>query len=213
MNRNYERTIGTALYLIDVSMLCAVFYAVWERVYNPQLSRLFYWRGNVFLVALYAIMLLLSFSMLNGDRPGETRLLETIASQTIGVLITDFAAYLILMIVFHGLLNPRPVAAMAGIQIVILFFWDWIAHKIYVHLVPPLQLLMVYDRTTDPELALKLSGAASRYEVAASIGIEEGREAIKALLPEYDAVLVALWDEKWSVTPRTEEDTVHGNAG
>jgi len=197
MKRRYDKVLRAIMLLGNFAMLCAVFDRFWRSDYAPLFDRPFYWRGELMLVAVYGAALAFFFYMLDGQRPGETRLMELDVSQSIGAVLAALVAYILLVLMAHGFTSPRPLLAMVGIQIVLLILWNGVTNWVYRKLVPPYRMLMVYDRETDPDVALRLCKASDRYDVCGKVHIDAGRDAIKALLGEYDAVFIALWDDVW----------------
>ncbi len=205
MRRGYDKILRAVMLLGNAALLSAVFNQVWRRVYAPLFKTPFYWRGELLLVALYAAVLLFFYYMLDGQKPGETRLMELDVSQGMGVVLTALVLYVALALMFHGsstllpllAMTGLPLLAMTGLQLVLVILWNGMMDRVYRRLVPPYRMLMVYDRETDPAVALRLCEASDRYDVCGQVHIDAGREAIKALLSEYDAVFIALWDDVW----------------
>ncbi len=197
MKRRYEKILRAVMLLGNAALLCAAFAQVWRRVYAPLFERPFYWRGRLLLLAVYGGALVFFWYMLDGQKPGETRLMELDVSQIMGAGLASCVIYVVMALMFHGVFDPVPLLLMTLGQFLMIILWNAVGYLVYRLLVPPYRMLMVYDRDTDPDVALRLCRASDRYNVCGTVHVSVGREAIKKQLSDYDAVFIALWDDVW----------------
>ena len=197
MSRSYEKTLRYVLLGLEIALLSLVFYGVWVEQYNPTLEVPLYRRGNYFLALMYAIVLLVSILGLEGQALGEARLAELVTSQCIALFLTTVLVYFPMSLLQYRLLNPLPILGVMLMQIPVVVLWNFLANKLYFALIPPLRVLLVSDGTQGMKVAAKLNRLPQRYVVDAEVSVAVGREYIRDLIDGYDAVLVAVQDDRW----------------
>ncbi|MDO4552453.1 MAG: exopolysaccharide biosynthesis polyprenyl glycosylphosphotransferase [Bacillota bacterium] len=198
MNRSYEKSLRILLISIGLLLLCAAFYQVWVQCYNPYLHMPFFRRGNYMLTIMYGAVLLLCVLSLKGHTLGEARLTEVIAAQCISVLMTAVIVYFPMSLLQYELLEFRPLLLLVPGQWLLVAAWNLLANRIYFKLVPPLRMLLVCDSHSrgGREIAKKLNGIPEKYDICGQIGTEDGEDAVRERLRDYDAALLLVKDEE-----------------
>ena len=194
----YQKTLQALLLGIGVLLLCVAFYQVWVHAYNPYIRISFYRRGNYMLTLLYALLLLACIFVMKGQKVGEARLLEIIVSQCIALLMCTVIMYFPLSLLQYALLKPGPLLLLLLGQFVMVVLWNLFANLLYCSQIPPLRLLFVYETENgDAEIAAKLAGVPERFEIVASVSVQEDGESVAGMLPDYDAVLFSGGGTEW----------------
>lgn len=178
-------------------MLCLAFYQVWVKCYNPDIRLPFYRRGNYMLTLMYGTILLVCVLVMKGHTLGQTHLAEVIISQCIAVLLTSVIVYFPMSLLQYELLTPWPLLLLMLGQWVLVIAWNLIVNRVYFKFVPPVKVLLVWDGKAGRKIAEKLDAIPQRYHVSGEVSIQEGREAIRAAMQGYDAVLLCVKDDEW----------------
>lgn len=177
--RDYKKILQIALLCIGLGLLCVAFYIVWVTYYNPYIRIPFYRRGNYMLTIMYGSILGLCVISMKGHQIGESFLREVVLSQGISIVITAVIVYFPMSLLQYGLLDPAPLIGLIFLQTVIIVLWNLAANRIFFHIVPPMELLMIADKDDHSELAKKLNRIPHRYKIVDTVFVEDGAGQIK----------------------------------
>lgn len=197
MKRSFEKTLRIVLLLIGLVLASAVFYQVWVQFYNPYIRLPFYRRGNYMITLMYAAILTICVLVMKGQGIGKSRLAEVVISQCIALTMTAVIVYFPMSLLQYELLRPLPLLIMLPGQWLLVFFWNYLANAIYIKLIPPLKLLLVWDCGAGWQVAEKLNRYPNGYSVHTSVNVSEGKTAVWDKLHECDGVLLDVQDDVW----------------
>ncbi len=183
------------LQLTSLSLLVqTVAYAfVWYKFYKATVVSEFYIKGDLLVIVLYAILLFFFTSTYGGTKIGYLKPFDVFLSQTFATLVANLIAYAQLSLMSSGLIEPRPLLVMTGIQLVFNLGWVFISDAFYKMVFPPRELLLVHGDRPIEDILFKFNTRKDRYLIAKCMHINEGYEAIqKEVLERYAGIV--LWD-------------------
>lgn len=183
------------LQLTSLSLIAqTVAYAyIWYKFYKATVVSEFYIKGDLLVIVLYAILLIFFTSTYGGTKIGYLKPFDVFLSQTFATLVANLIAYAQLSLMSSGLIEPRPLLAMTGIQLVFNLGWVFISDAFYKMVFPPRELLLVHGDRPIEDILFKFNTRKDRYLIAKCMHINEGYEAIqKEVLERYAGIV--LWD-------------------
>ena len=186
----YKRLIkfGAAAVILFVEI--GLYYLLWTHYYNRVIVMRFFRRGNWFMAALYAVILVLFHSLYGGLKIGFFRKNNIIYSQFIAVLATNVFGYLLLALVERHWYVPLPFVLLTAVDMILVFFWATIFQWTYNLFFPPRQLLLIYGERSVAHVLEKMNSRDDKYVLTAAIRIDEGIERIMQEVPKYGGVII-----------------------
>lgn len=183
------------LQLTSISLVVQIIaYAfIWYKYYKFNIGSVFYIKGDLLIIALYAILLLFFYSTYGGTKIGYLKPFDVFLSQTFSTLMANVLAYAILSLMNAGLAEPQPILIMTAAQLVFNLIWVFVSDAFYKRVFPPRELLLVHGERSIEDILFKFNTRKDRYLIAKCMHIDEGYEAIqKEALERYAGVV--LWD-------------------
>ena len=183
------------LQLTTVSLIVQVLaYAyIWFKYYKAEIVTDFYIKGDLLVVALYAILLLFFVSTYGGTKIGYLKPFDVFLSQTFATLMANVFGYAILSLMDAGLVNPKPILVMTAAQLLFNLIWVFVSDGFYKMVFPPRELLLIHGDRPIEDILFKFSTRKDRYVIAKCMHVKEGHEAIqKEVLERYAGIV--LWD-------------------
>ncbi len=183
------------LQLTSVSLIIQILaYAyIWFKYYKYDIVTDFYIKGDLLVIALYAILLLFFVSTYGGTKIGYLKPFDVFLSQTFATLMANMFAYAILSLMDAGLVNPKPILLMTAIQVLFNLIWVFVSDAFYKMVFPPRELLLVHGDRPIEDILFKFRTRKDRYVIAKCMHINAGYEAIqKEVMERYSGIV--LWD-------------------
>ena len=183
------------LQLTSISLIVQIIaYAfIWYKYYKTSVVSEFYIKGDLLVIALYAILLLFFYSTYGGTKIGYLKPFDVFLSQTFSTLMANALAYAILSLMNAGLVEPKAILIMTAAQLVFNLIWVFVSDAFYKMVFPPRELLLVHGERSIEDILFKFNTRKDRYIIAKCMNISEGYEAIqKEVLERYAGIV--LWD-------------------
>ena len=183
------------LQLTSISLLVQIVaYAfIWYKYYKTNVVSEFYIKGDLLVIALYAILLLFFYSTYGGTKIGYLKPFDVFLSQTFSTLMANALAYAILSLMNAGLVEPKAILIMTAAQLVFNLIWVFVSDAFYKLVFPPRELLLVHGERSIEDILFKFNTRKDRYVIAKCMNISEGYKAIqKEVLERYAGIV--LWD-------------------
>lgn len=191
----YRRIFPHLFFVLELILQSIVFYFVWITYYNPTIRHMLF-RGNYLLTFMYFMVLLVCVLVTKGNRIGENRIQEMIAAQGIALLMTAVIIYFPASLLEYALLNPVPLLVMLVVQGLLIILWNWIAKRIYIYAIPPMNVLLVTDHNKEKKIAKKIVSQTHLYHLATCIKADaEETEDFFEMVKNYDAVMLGIEDQ------------------
>lgn len=199
--------------LLLLAAEAAVFYLIWMHFYNPHFRNPYVFRGNIFAACVYSVLMLLMKRFYGGLKLGYHRSFNIIFGLSITAVLTNIAAYFIVILqAATWYLSPVPaVLYMSIIDVIIIIIWGLIFNRLFRHIFPPNRLVLIAGTGAD-ELKAKFAQRPDRYHIADTIIIPGndicgGSDAHKGLHRTPAAVLLH-GSEDGHVTRKSAEEVL-----
>lgn len=192
------------LQLASVGLLVQILaYAyIWYKYYKDIIISEFYIKGDLLIIALYAVLLLFFTSTYGGTKIGYLKPFDVFLSQFFATLMANIIAYAQLSLMNAGLVSTKPILILTALEIIFNLIWVFVSDGIYKLVFPPRELLLVHGERPIEDILYKFSTRKDRYVIAECIHINEGIEKIQEeILKRYAGIV--LWD-----IPTNERNTL-----
>lgn len=174
-------------------VMIAAYGAMWFLYYKQVIGSTFYIKGDILVIAIYAILLMFFNSTYGGTKIGYLKAIDVFLAQLFSILATNILSYAQLSLMNAKLINWKPMLLITVGETVFSLIWVLLANAIYRAVFPPRDLLLVYGERPIDDIVRKFETRKDRFNIADKINIKEGEEALKKKIEErYDGVI--LWD-------------------
>lgn len=193
MKRNkeqFKRIFRLFLTGILVSFHTFAFAYTWITSYNELIVLPFVQKGNWFIYALFALLLLTFLHSFDGIKYGRYRKSNIIISQTLATLFTSFFIYLIIVLLSAGFVTVLPLLFMTILNIAFSFVFTIIGDIWFDKVFPSKKTLIVYDQYSPETFIDKLKHRKDKFVLKEIINISEGFEKIEQRAKEAQAVIL-----------------------
>lgn len=188
-----KRLVVLQLTSISLIVQIVAYAFIWYKFYKINVVSEFYIKGDLLVIALYAILLLFFYSTYGGTKIGYLKPFDVFLSQTFSTLMANALAYAILSLMNAGLVEPKAILIMTAAQLVFNLIWVFVSDAFYKMVFPPRELLLVHGERSIEDILFKFNTRKDRYIIAKCMNISEGYEAIqKEVLERYAGIV--LWD-------------------
>lgn len=188
-----KRVVVLQLVAVSVLAQIAAFTYIWYKYYKVAVISNFYIKGDLLIVALYAVLLLFFYSTYGGTKIGYLKPFDVFLSQVFSTIMANGMAFAVLSLMNAGLVNVKPILVMTGLEMLFNLIWVFASDAIYKLVFPPRQLLLVHGERPIEDILYKFGTRKDRYNIAECINISKGIEVVKEeILQRYDGVV--LWD-------------------
>ncbi|SCX78678.1 exopolysaccharide biosynthesis polyprenyl glycosylphosphotransferase [Lachnospiraceae bacterium XPB1003] len=192
-----RRIILLFLSLIGLAVQVTGFGLVWFKYYKPmmEMRQIIFWiKGDILLISVYAVILLLISRMYGGMKIGYLKAWEVFFSQVFSTIGTNVIAYSILSLMYTKLITlVGPILSLLGIQIVWIAAWTALSQLVYSMLFPPRDLLLVSGERPVEDILRKFESRPDKYRICKCMKISDGLTNItEEIEKRYDGMII--WD-------------------
>lgn len=186
-----KKTVMFLSTLVILAIHTGMFWFAWDAYYSTFQDVPFVVKGNLLVVAIYAV-LLYAFSLIYGAyKVGYFKTSEVVYSQSLSLLFVNFITYCQISLIAGHLLPPGVMLLLTVADIVAAALWSFASSRLYFRLYPPREMIIVYGGNRNAtDLVYKMSNRADKYRICASIGIEEGLDVVKQEISKYESVII-----------------------
>lgn len=195
MKRNreqFKRLFRLFLTAILVTAHTFMFACTWITSYNDHIVLPFVERGNWFIYALYALLLLTFLHSFDAIKYGRYRKSNLIISQTLAVLFTSFFSYLIIVLLSAGFVTVIPLLIMTVTNVAVSFCFTLIGDFWFGKVFTSNKTLIIFDEYSPDVFIEKLKCRKDKFVLKQVINVSEGLEKIEEAM--YDAQAVIIFD-------------------
>lgn len=174
-------------------LMIAAYGVLWFMYYKQVVNVTFYIKGDILVIAVYAILLTFFNSTYGGTKIGYLKAIDVFLSQVFSILMTNVISYAQLALMSAKLAHWQPMVFITLGEIVFSLGWVFAADAIYRAVFPPRDLLLVYGERPYDDIVRKFNTRKDRFNIADKIDIKEGYEAVQNKINQrFDGVI--LWD-------------------
>lgn len=167
-----------------------IFAHVWINYYNDNIVLPFVQKGNWFIYALYALLLLTFLHSFDGIKYGRYRKSNVIISHCLAILFTAFFSYLIIVLLSAGFVTVLPILVMTLISIAVSFVFAIIGDFIFGKVFPAKKTLIIYDEYSPETFIEKLKHRKDKYNLKQTINISEGMDKLEEAIKSAEGVIL-----------------------
>ena len=186
----YEDTKGilrVAETWLEVLVLTLLYYVFWKEGYDLYA---FAYKGKYVLMGVYGLLMYVFFQNSDCTMFGQLHRVDLIIGQIIALFLVNFITYFQLCLIANTMLSPAPMVGLFVVEILValalILLYTWMYHRLYA----PHNMLLVYGNKRSVSLKIKMDSRKDKYHISKLISAEEGFEAIKGEIPNYDAVIL-----------------------
>ena len=185
----YKRTVGAAI--MAVLVLLSIY--MWYGKFNLLMETRFSGKGNILMVAMYAIEQFALVYALGGFKIGYNKGLNVVLSQIFAVIIGDLLLWGQIVLTIGNVFHLKEIGTgilwlgLMHIASCIILTTFFIA--LYGRLFPPYRMLMIHGEHSN-ELRKKVNSRRDKYRICEEISINLGLKEIQRKMSNYDAVLL-----------------------
>lgn len=183
-------TVQRLMLYLELSIQTLLLIWVWDRFYNDAMPVPIYFRGYYVLALFYWSLLFICTKALKGRDIGDVRLLDTIISQSVALLLGNTAGYFPLCLLSYRIIDPRYLLLMTLTQLGVIVLWCFLCTRIFFYLFRPLELLLIGSAEQRRQLRKKLVRYRERYHICAELDDTASREEIFVALHNCHAVML-----------------------
>lgn len=191
---HFCETVQRLMLYVELTLQTLLLIWVWNRYYNASMPVPIYYRGYYALALFYWGLLFICTKALKGRDIADVRLLDTIISQCIALLLGNVATYLPLCLLSYRIVDPGRLLLMTLAQMIFVALWCFLCNRLIFAFFRPLQLLLIGSPKERKKLRKKLYHYRERYHICAELDDTAPREEIFVALRSCQAVLLSSGD-------------------
>ncbi|MBR2937929.1 MAG: sugar transferase [Oscillospiraceae bacterium] len=176
--------------LLEVLLLAVAYYFIWRHGYEAEPFPAYFGFGKYLLAGVYALLVVVLFSALDGFKFGYLKAFDALISQWVSLVLANFITYWQLCLIANKIITPTPMLILtlvgAAICFVCVLLFTWMYHQIYI----PKNMAMIFGRDKAISLKFKMETRPDKYAIKKLIPVEDGFESICQQIVNYDAVII-----------------------
>ncbi len=189
-SRAFRRVIVLLLMAVVIAAQMLVFWHFWDNYYSQGMIREFFFRGNIVLLFLYALLFTIFCNIYGAFRLGSLKYSNLVFSQILALLFTNLIMYLQISMLSLKLVNPAPLIGMCLDNLICCLIWCGIALGVYRWLYPPRELLLIYSDRDPDNLVKKIRTRQDKYHIKEMIHCDTDWEILTKTIKKYKSVLL-----------------------
>ncbi len=179
--------------MISLAVQVAGFTFVWYHAYKEQVKMIFWIKGDILLISIYAVLLLWLSKMYGGTGIGFLKAWEVFFSQVFSTVGVNVIIYAVLSLMSAKLVDPGTMLLLMAADILWIGLWTALCQLLYSMLFPPRDLLLVSGDRDCEAILSKFRSRPDKYNVCKTMNISEGIDSIcEEIRHRYDGMI--LWD-------------------
>ncbi|MBR5322871.1 MAG: exopolysaccharide biosynthesis polyprenyl glycosylphosphotransferase [Clostridia bacterium] len=180
------------LFLTGVLVLIQtiIFASIWLKNYNENIVLPFVERGNWFIYALYALLLITFLHSFDGIKYGRYRKSNIIISQCLAILFTVFFSYLVIVLLSAGFVTVIPLLILTAISIAISFVFTIIADFIFGKVFTAKKTVIIYDAYSPEVFIEKLKLRKDKFSLKQIVNVSEGIDKLEEAIKSAQGVIL-----------------------
>lgn len=186
----YRTTVRIgALTVLDIAVT-AVYFLIWNTVYNPDFEHPYIGKGKVFLAAVYFAVFFVTVLIMGTFRIDELRRSEIIFYSILELLFTNAIAYAQICLIEAELANIFGMLYILITQVLLVILWTYASSYLVHKLNPAEKLIIIYGSHLATEIVYKMSKLEDRYVITESANVDEGYGPLTKRIDKYDSVII-----------------------
>ncbi len=184
----------TTVRVTAITLFCilstGIYYSLWSTIYNPAFENPFIGKGQLFIVAVYFFVLLVTSLILGAYRIDELRAGEIIFYEVIALIFANAISYAQICLLNAEISNVWGMIYILAFQIFLLIAWSFLASKIVRKLNPPEEMLIIYGSHLATEIVYKMSKLDDKYIIVESANVDEGFDRLSHRIDKFSSIII-----------------------
>lgn len=190
----YKRIFKFSEVLLTLDVMCILFSYVWYSYLNVLNRKPFTGAGNLMEIVVYGIAVLLLIQTFGGFEIGFYTALNACLSQALGIICANFLMGIQTILTISSIYEVGRILlaylALSLVQIVGAVLLVLLFDRLYVHLFPAWDLLVIYENDSVRMFLDKVNTRKDKYVVDEIMKIDAGYEALCDRIKEHDSVII-----------------------
>lgn len=171
---SFKHEIGLRfLKLINLLLMVFAFAVAWFWYYDHLTAVPFYWKGDVAIIMLFAVLYYLFGKTYDAFLISHYRIFDIVASQSLAVLFSDGLLYVVVFLLSKRLVNPLPLLLIFADQVAFSVIWTYFSHIIYFKWFPARKSIIIYDLRRGMNDLIEEYGLGKKFDVKMTATVEE----------------------------------------
>ena len=179
--------------MLLLAAFLAGFIYIWFERFNTMRREAFVGKGNLLVLAVYAVIMFIVFTALGAFKIGVNKALHVILAQVIATVVVNLLMAGQITLIVGDIWHMKQVLSAIGLltvyDIAACIVLTNLCTGIYYRLFPPYEILMINGEHGNA-LKDKIGTRSDKYKITEEISIDEGEERIKERILAYDVVLL-----------------------
>lgn len=180
----YKRLVKFMSSALVICIQTALYAYVWYTYYSygPDAPiPPFWYRGNLVIIGLYALMMYLFFHLYGGFKIGYLKLLESLYSQILSVVCVNIITYLQLCLIGHWKFTVfiMPMVYLTAADIVIVLVCGLISQWLFFKIYPPRKMVLIYGKYDPKYLIQKISSRKDKFTISRILSADTDMQEIQ----------------------------------
>lgn len=186
----YKRIVKFLGSAVIVLLELVIYYYVWMNYYNKNMQLPFWRRGNWLIAGEYLLLSMLLHRLYGGLKVGIYKYWGLVYSHMISIIGVNVFSYVQVVLFDKRMHNPTAFLVLTLVDLILVLIWAFVFKKLYVFLFPKKRLFLVYGKRPMFHLMNRIDTREDKYEIVATIPIDNGIEKIVKQAEEYDGVII-----------------------
>lgn len=186
----YKRIVTFLSSAVIVLLELAIYYYVWMNFYNRNMTVAFWRRGNWLIAGEYLVLSLVLHRLYGGLKVGIYKYWGLVYSHMISIIGVNAFSYVQVVLFDKKMHNPSALIIMTVVDLAVVMIWAFTFKKLYIFLFPRKRLLVVYGKNPMFHLINRIDTREDKYEIAATVPIDNGLERIVKQAEAYDGIII-----------------------
>lgn len=186
----YKRIIRFLSSSAILGLEITIYWVAWFAYFSDEAGTPFFKKGDWLMVAVYGLLILFFSKMYGALKIGYLERGNVIYSQILSVLLVNTITYLQIALLAKKFLNVLPFVVMFASDIIVICIWTVLSNRLFQHLFPPRQMLLIYGSRPSLTLIEKMNYRRDRYRICEAVHIDVGMADLKKHIAQYDSLII-----------------------
>lgn len=190
MNEKYKHFLNFIANLTTLIFEGGMFAFMWYYVYAQNIVLPFFRRGNWAVIGIYMLIIFFFTKVFGGYKIAYMRIMDIALSHILAVLLSGVVAYFEICLIARDYMSPVPLIVISFLDILFILPFIYVVRKIYTHLYPPRQMLVIYGDYSPDDLIEKINTRKDKYNICKSVSYHVGSDKLAEMILDYNAVVL-----------------------
>ena len=162
--------------LLEVLVLTLLYYSMWKIFYRDEGMFPFFGRGKVVLMLVYALILMVVFTLSDCFKFGYLRFSEILLSSWIALVLINIISYFQICLIANHMVSFWPILILWIAEYIVTGVFCYLYTILYYKINPPHDMLLITGGVNGLTIRKKLEAREDKYLISESLQLEDVRE-------------------------------------